>query len=84
MKEAFMSHKRFHLVYEDEKNTTVVVNIILKHEIKAKRREHICGPSKTYIQLRLTHKSQAYIFKELWTNGELHELASIQFTRPSC
>ena len=78
MKEAFMSCKSFHLVYQDEKNTRVVMDIILKHGIKAKRREHVCGPSKTYVRLRLIHK----IFKELWTNGELHELTSIQLTRP--
>jgi len=41
-----MSRKRFHLVYEDEKNTTVVMDIILKHRIKAeakRREEHVCG-----------------------------------------
>jgi len=36
-----MSRKKNYLVYEDERNTTVVMDIILKHGIKAeaKRRE---------------------------------------------
>jgi len=36
-----MSRKKFHLVYEDERDTTVVMDIILKYGIKAeaKRRE---------------------------------------------
>ena len=39
MKGAFMSRKIFHLVHEDEKSTRVVMDIILKHGIKAKRRD---------------------------------------------
>jgi len=53
---------------------------ILKHGIKANRRDDRTKQNEHSTPDTVTNPQKSHIFKELWTNGKLHELASILFT----